>query len=132
MTPTLPLILAGPMLRHCDATHFTLWFVSREPLTELMLRLGEHEFPLQDADVHYVPLGQHAHQYLIMLSRPELLTPNRVTNYQVSASQHGDIFANISQLNYGDASSPSVRFTPELTQVLPRSYRDEWRSSLYR
>lgn len=124
MTPTLPLILAGPMLRHCDATHFTLWFVSREPLTELMLRLGEHEFTLQDADVHYVPLGQHAHQYLIMLSRPELLTPNRVTNYQVSAAQHGDIFANISQLNYGDASSPSVRFTPELTQVFHGSCRN--------
>ncbi|MDT3337601.1 alkaline phosphatase D family protein [Shewanella sp. SP1S1-7] len=112
------------MLRHCDATHFTLWFVSREPLTDLTLRLGEHEVPLQDADVHYVPLGQHAHQYLIMLSRPELLTPNRVTNYQVSAAQHGDIFANISQLNYGDASSPSVRFIPELTQVFHGSCRN--------
>lgn len=124
MSPTLPLILAGPMLRHCDATHFTLWFVSREPLTELTLRLGEQEFPLQDADVHYVPLGQHAHQYLIILSRPELLTPNRVMSYQVSAAQHGDIFASISQLNYGDASSPSVRFTPELTQVFHGSCRN--------
>ncbi|AEH15695.1 hypothetical protein Sbal117_4037 [Shewanella baltica OS117] len=124
MSPTLPLILAGPMLRHCDATHFTLWFVSREPLTELTLRLGEHEFPLQDADVHYVPLGQHAHQYLIILSRPELLTPNRVMSYQVSAAQHGDIFASISQLSYGDASTPSVRFTPELTQVFHGSCRN--------
>ncbi|MCS6193478.1 alkaline phosphatase family protein [Shewanella baltica] len=124
MSPTLPLILAGPMLRHCDATHFTLWFVSREPLTELTLRLGEHELPLQDADVHYVPLGQHAHQYLIMLSRPELLTPNRVMSYQVSAAQHGDIFAAIHQLNYGDASTPSVRFTPELTQVFHGSCRN--------
>ena len=124
MTPTLPLILAGPMLRHCDATHFTLWFVSREPLTELKLRLGEQEYLLQDADVQYVPLGQHAHQYLIMLSRPELLTPNRVTNYQVSAAQHGDIFAAIHQLNYGDASTPSVRFTPELTQVFHGSCRN--------
>lgn len=124
MSPTLPLILAGPMLRHCDATRFTLWFVSREPLTELTLRLGEHEFPLQDADVHYVPLGQHAHQYLIMLSRPELLTPNRVMSYQVSAAQHGDIFASISQLSYGDASTPSVRFTPELTQVFHGSCRN--------
>lgn len=124
MSPTLPLILAGPMLRHCDATHFTLWFVSREPLTELTLRLGEQEFPLQDAEVHYVPLGQHAHQYLIMLSRPELLTPNRVMSYQVSAAQHGDIFASISQLNYGDASTPSVRFTPELTQVFHGSCRN--------
>ncbi|ABN63349.1 alkaline phosphatase D family protein [Shewanella baltica] len=112
------------MLRHCDATHFTLWFVSREPLTELTLRLGEHEFPLQDADVHYVPLGQHAHQYLIILSRPELLTPNRVMSYQVSAAQHGDIFASISQLSYGDASTPSVRFTPELTQVFHGSCRN--------
>ncbi|MGE6318117.1 alkaline phosphatase D family protein [Shewanella baltica] len=112
------------MLRHCDATHFTLWFVSREPLTELTLRLGEQEFPLQDADVHYVPLGQHAHQYLIMLSRPELLTPNRVMSYQVSAAQHGDIFASISQLSYGDASTPSVRFTPELTQVFHGSCRN--------
>lgn len=124
MSPTLPLILAGPMLRHCDATHFTLWFVSREPLTELTLRLGEHEFPLQDADVHYVPLGQHAHQYLIMLSRPELLTPNRVMSYQVSAAQHGNIFASISQLSYGDASTPSVHFTPELTQVFHGSCRN--------
>ena len=124
MSPTLPLILAGPMLRHCDATHFTLWFVSREPLTELTLRLGEHEFPLQDADVHYVPLGQHAHQYLIMLSRQELLTPNRVMSYQVSAAQHGNIFASISQLSYGDASTPSVHFTPELTQVFHGSCRN--------
>ncbi|WP_259514709.1 alkaline phosphatase D family protein [Shewanella baltica] len=112
------------MLRHCDATHFTLWFVGREPLTELTLRLGEQEFPLQDADVHYVPLGQHAHQYLIMLSRPELLMPNRVMSYQVSAAQHGDIFASISQLSYGDASTPSVRFTPELTQVFHGSCRN--------
>ena len=71
-----------------------------------------------------LPLGQHAHQYLIMLSRPELLTPNRVMSYQVSAAQHGDIFASISQLSYGDASTPSVRFTPELTQVFHGSCRN--------
>ena len=124
MSTTLPLILAGPMLRHCDASHFTLWFVSREPLTELKLRLGEQEYLLQDADLHYVPLGQHAHQYLIILSRPELLAPNIVTPYQVSTAQHGDIFATISQLNYGDASTPSVRFTPELTQVFHGSCRN--------
>jgi len=124
LSSTLPLILAGPMLRHCDASHFTLWFVSREPLTELKLHLGEQEYPLQDVDLHYVPLGQHAHQYLITLSRPELLTPNSVTRYRVFASQYGNIFAHLSELNYGQADTPNLCFTPQLTHIYHGSCRN--------
>lgn len=46
MSSTLPFILAGPILRHCDTGHFTLWFVSREPLSDLTLHLGDKVYPL--------------------------------------------------------------------------------------
>jgi hypothetical protein len=112
------------MLRHCDASHFTLWFVSREPLTELKLWLGEQVFPLQDADLHSVPLGQHAYQYLITLSRPELFKPNTTSSYRVFAAKHGDLFATMSELTYGEARTPNVHVSPELTHLFHGSCRN--------
>ncbi|MGS0729232.1 hypothetical protein ACVBKF_23740, partial [Shewanella sp. 0m-11] len=56
---SLPLIIAGPMLRHCDEQHFTLWFVSKQPLSRLRLTLIGAEFDreLNDCEVHCIPLG---------------------------------------------------------------------------
>lgn len=124
MTQALPLILAGPMLRHCDASHFTLWFVSREPLSELQLTLGEQSYPLTEEEVHCVPLGQHAFQYLLRLSRPELLTPQTVIQYRVSAKGIDDLFNDVKALGYGDADSPHLYFSQTLTQVWHGSCRN--------
>lgn len=124
MTQALPLILAGPMLRHCDTSHFTLWFVSREPLTELQLALGEQSYGLAEEEVHCIPLGKHAFQYLISVSRPALLTPETAIPYRVSAKGIGDIFSGVNGLHYNGADSPQVYFCTELKQVWHGSCRN--------
>lgn len=112
------------MLRHCDANHFTLWFVSREPLTGLTLRLNSQDICLQQHELHHLPLGEFAHQYLIVLARPNVLTPHDVTDYQLFADHYGDIFASLTALNYNKASTPNLCFTPQLTHIFHGSCRN--------
>ncbi|MFT5790627.1 MAG: hypothetical protein ACI8SJ_002756, partial [Shewanella sp.] len=52
----LPLIIAGPSLRHCDQQHFTLWFVSRERLSGLSLTITNAGFEreLTEDEVHII------------------------------------------------------------------------------
>ncbi|MGL5358632.1 MAG: alkaline phosphatase family protein [Shewanella sp.] len=130
MSSTLPLILAGPMLRHCDANHFTLWFVSRERLTGLTLHLQSQDMGLQPHELHHLSLGAHAHQYLIAVARPNVLTPNVVTDYQLTAEGYGDIFAPLTALNYNKARTPNLCVTPQLTHIFHGSCRNPHHHSL--
>lgn len=97
----LPLIIAGPILRHCDIDHFTLWFVSSVQLPQLTLQLNEQQYSLKDEQVHQIQLGQNAWQYLIKISKHNLLIANNKTSYKIiEESRFGDIFADIAGLHY--------------------------------
>jgi len=124
-TESLPLVLAGPALRHCDAQHFTLWFVSSVQLNELSLTLGGGYFSrvLTPEESYCIKLGEKAFQYLINVTAESLLPIESAVNYQVVDSEFGDIFASVEALTYADDSQPSVRISPNISNLLHGSCR---------
>ncbi|MEZ9197221.1 alkaline phosphatase D family protein [Shewanella sp. 10N.286.54.B9] len=122
----LPLIIAGPSLRHCDQQHFTLWFVSSEPLSQLHLTITNAGFnrELTEKELHVVKLGQHAYQYLIRLSQADLLPIDTVLSYQVGSAQHTDLFANIDGLTYTGKSEIEFIVKPQVDNLLHGSCRN--------
>ncbi|WP_394201454.1 alkaline phosphatase D family protein [Shewanella waksmanii] len=132
MTPNnLPLIIAGPMLRHCDNDHFTLWFVSRELLPELQLELTQaapqptslFTQALTPEQVTISPLGQHAYQYLIHVHQPALIPSHESINYQVF-SNNSELFAKLEGLNYDEQSRPNFFIKPTIEHLLHGSCRN--------
>ncbi|BDM63016.1 metallophosphatase-binding domain protein [Shewanella sp. NFH-SH190041] len=121
---SLPLVLAGPVLRHCDADHFTLWFVTSAPLYTLTLTLEQQVITLQPEDVHTVQLGSRAWQHLIQLSRPGLMPLNIRISYQLSDSEQGDLFSHIPELTYHGNALPDVMVQPEIKQIMHGSCRN--------
>ncbi|MCG9719972.1 alkaline phosphatase D family protein [Shewanella sp. Isolate7] len=121
---TLPLLLTGPMLRHCDADHFTLTLVTSAPLSQLTLTLGETRHLLEGDAVECLELGTHAFFYLIHLSQPGLNPVDTSIPYRLSDSQHGDLLAPIEQLTYGDSECPDFVIKPEIDTLLHGSCRN--------
>lgn len=140
---SLPLIIAGPILRHCDEQHFTLWFVCSEALSELSLTLQGADFSrlLVSEEVHRIKLGQHAYQYLINVTADYLLPANIEVSYQIADVIHGNIFAQVEGLCYSgkqgysgkhdspdiptadNTSLPSVIVKPKICDLLHGSCR---------
>ncbi|WP_041420460.1 alkaline phosphatase D family protein [Shewanella violacea] len=124
MPAALPLVLAGPTLRHCDQDHFTLWFVSSTPMNQLTLHLGEKKLILAAEQTHQVRLGKHAWQYLIQVNQDQLLAVNSPIEYRLTDSLHGSVFENIAQLNYQSESAPEFVIKPEIDNMLHGSCRN--------
>ncbi|PKG74419.1 metallophosphatase binding domain protein [Shewanella sp. GutCb] len=122
----LPLIIAGPSLRHCDQQHFTLWFVSRERLSRLTLTIANAGFSreLTDDEVHIIELGQHAFQYLICVSQPELLPRDTPLAYQLSCADKANIFADVKGLTYNDSTDIEFIVKPQIDNLLHGSCRN--------
>lgn len=129
-TPTssadlLPLIIAGPILRHCDEQHFTLWFVSAKPLSDLSLILLGADFSrvLTHDEVHTIKLGSHAYQYLINVTAQALLPADITIDYQVHDSELGELFGSVAELGYGESKTPNFIVKPNITDILHGSCR---------
>ncbi|WP_251766792.1 MULTISPECIES: alkaline phosphatase D family protein [Shewanella] len=124
---SLPLILAGPILRHCDRDHFTLWWVSSKPLSpQLTLKLSHKSapLPLNEEQVHRVQLGKHAWQYLLHLEVPGLLPQGQAIGYSLEDADGQSLFADIEGLCYPDKSSPELVLQPRLDRLLHGSCRN--------
>ena len=104
----IPLILAGPVLRHCDANHFTLWFVSSTPLNLQQVQISEQLHQLSHKEIQSIRLGENAWQYLIALEQTDLLSLNKTLTYQVFDSALGNIFESINGLTYHN--KPHIEF----------------------
>ena len=124
MSSILPLLLAGPILRHCDQHNFTLWMVTSSPLNDLDLHLGANQHRLSQDEVHYFKLGEHAHQYLIHLSRPELNPLNIAIDYRLIDTVHGDLLSKIDGLTYSNQAHPQFVIKPEIDKLLHGSCRN--------
>ncbi|QLE84112.1 alkaline phosphatase family protein [Shewanella sp. Scap07] len=132
MTPdNLPLIIAGPILRHCDNHHFTLWFVSREPLSNLSVALTQQgdtpvelfQQTLTEQQYLALPLGQRAYQYLIQLEQPELLPSNQSIAYQVYADDAA-LFSEIDDIQYDEQTPVNFIVKPKIEHMLHGSCRN--------
>ncbi|QQX80741.1 alkaline phosphatase family protein [Shewanella sp. KX20019] len=122
----LPLIIAGPSLRHCDQQHFTLWFVCREQLSGLNLTITNAGFErdLTEDDIHIVALGQHAFQYLIRLSQPDLLPCDTPLAYQLRSAGNPNLFAEVKGLTYGNETAIEFIVKPHIDHLLHGSCRN--------
>ncbi|MGS0677359.1 alkaline phosphatase D family protein [Shewanella sp. 125m-1] len=123
---SLPLIIAGPMLRHCDEQHFTLWFVSKQPLSRLRLTLIGAEFDreLNDCEVHCIPLGKHAYQYLLRLSQDRLLPKDIALEYRLFDSEIGELFHQIDGLTYPGEEACRFTIKPQIDKLMHGSCRN--------
>lgn len=136
---SLPLIIAGPILRHCDEQHFTLWFVSAKPLSDLSLTLLGADFsrPLTSDEVHTIKLGEYAYQYLINVTEKALLPADIEVKYQLDDTIFGDVFAQIEGLCYAEKQAvdntasplPSIIVKPTINDLLHGSCRQPQHSS---
>lgn len=129
----LPLLIAGPMLRHCDRDNFTLWFVASRPMTSLTLTLSsvvsdeERTFfnkHLENEQLDCIKLGTHAYQYMVHLSQPELLPANIQIDYSVEDKHQGAIFSGINGLNYDKQITPNFVIKPEVDHMMHGSCRN--------
>ncbi|MGS0683363.1 alkaline phosphatase family protein [Shewanella sp. 125m-7] len=123
---SIPLIIAGPALRHCDEQHFTLWFVSREPLSTLRLALIGAEFDreLSDKEVQCICLGKHAFQYLVKVSQDKLLPRDTSLQYQLFDADSMPLFDGIEDLNYSDKKPCEFIVKPQVDKLLHGSCRN--------
>jgi hypothetical protein len=129
MTTDLPLILTGPLLRHCDNDNFTLCWVSREPLTELELTLADECHSLTPEHLQALTLGDKAFYYLLHLKQTDLLASNQAIGYQLSAKGYPDLFSCVSELTYptqqaNAENGPVFYIKPDITQMLHGSCRN--------
>ncbi|MDX2321427.1 MAG: alkaline phosphatase D family protein [Moritella sp.] len=125
ISESLPLIIAGPILRHCDEQHFTLWFVSEKLLSALSLTLQGADFSrlLSADEVHTIKLGTHAYQYLINVTATQLLPADVVVDYQIHDAELGALFSAVTDLCYGDSHNPNFIVKPNITDLLHGSCR---------
>ena len=124
MAVTLPLLLAGPMLRHCDSDNICLLFVASKPLSALTLTLAEVEYPLGANEVTQFKLGEHAYQYIIHLCKPELNPSEQLIEYGVSTPTDGDLFSGVKQLHYPQQQAPQFVVKPVIDKLLHGSCRN--------
>ncbi|MCZ4337238.1 alkaline phosphatase D family protein [Shewanella colwelliana] len=125
MNSALPLVLAGPILRHCDQDNFTLWIVTSEPLSSLTLMLSERKIsPLEGKQQQCFVLGERAFQYLIHVNEPQLNTVGEAISYQLIDSQHGALFDHVEQLTYTPQHQPHFVVKTEIDQLLHGSCRN--------
>ncbi|PKH05457.1 alkaline phosphatase D family protein [Moritella sp. Urea-trap-13] len=124
-TESLPVVIAGPMLRHCDEQHFTLWFVSAKPLSDLSLILlgADLSRALNHDEVNCIKLGSHAYQYLINVTAEALLPAETTIHYQLYDAEFGDLFTTVSALGYGECNTPNFIIKPNITDILHGSCR---------
>ena len=121
---SLPLVLAGPILRHCDQNHFTLWFVSREPLSDMTLELNATSYELTPDTYHCIPLGARAFQYLLQIETEALLPAVQSISYRLTTTEQGDIFGQLPGINYDHQSTPNFIIKPQLDDIMHGSCRN--------
>ena len=91
MHETLPLILAGPILRKCHKQQVTIWLALSSQPTSICLTLrtrktGEVLFDgqLNKQQLKSICVGKHAHITLIDLSLDDALPVNETIEYQIT------------------------------------------------
>ncbi|GIU27906.1 alkaline phosphatase family protein [Shewanella schlegeliana] len=123
---SIPLIIAGPSLRHCDQQHFTLWFVCKQPLSTLRLALVGTEFDreLSCDEVHCIPLGEHAFQYLIRVNQDQLLPKDVALSYRLFDKEKGELFHQIDELHYPNEQACRFIIKPKIDKLMHGSCRN--------
>ncbi len=127
---TLPLVLAGPILRRVDQQQMVLWFV-----TSRQAEIGVNLFDDKNAQIqrftcedkstscHQIPVGTNAFVNLIHIQQDELLQSGEEYAYQLIDLEHNDVDVTDGSLYYASNDAFPFRCAMTLTNVVHGSCR---------
>ncbi len=132
---SLPLILAGPIVRHVDSGELVVWLVTSTAATLEMTCyekdqcLGSKAFEADHGG--YVQLGKHAYLHLLQLSPEQSFPEDQWLTYDIgieadSASEKTGmqwLFDTQPELMYGDAKRPDFIIKSRIDHILHGSCR---------
>ncbi|WP_028863013.1 alkaline phosphatase D family protein [Psychromonas aquimarina] len=127
---SLPLILAGPIVRKCTAQEVVFWFATSEPLTGSFTLFLKQQILLQ-ADLKQQTCyraGRHCWITLCHFSTEEALSLNQILNYQF-ITQQGPLEYLLPGLLYPGETLPTLVIKTELDYVMHGSCRNPHHSS---
>ncbi|WP_020210273.1 hypothetical protein [Gilvimarinus chinensis] len=122
----LPLILAGPLLRHTTATTITLWLcTSCRCSIELQLHLPDDELQTYTPKQQQVALGTHCYMQLLQLDLSTPLPEGAAIGYEIifNGEQQTLLRDRLPHLCYNDETHPSFIIQPTLKRLLHGSCR---------
>ena len=130
MSQSLPLVLAGPIVRQVSCNQLSLWLVTLDntPLS-LRLNLAEtqstylHDGELDNSQLHTIPIGQRAFIRLISVQLPEGLPLGEAVNYDILDASGHSLLSPITDLCYSGHALPSFVWQPDVTDILHGSCR---------
>ncbi|MBT1443956.1 alkaline phosphatase family protein [Shewanella sp. JM162201] len=116
---TLPTLLAGPILRRCEAHQLTLWLVSSRKLAAPAVLLNG---TIHRPTVNEQQLGERAFLYLLNVSAEQLLTDGAEVFFDIQDA--GESLLAGMELQYPGKSGPSLIWQSQLGKVLHGSCRN--------
>lgn len=132
MPKALPLILAGPILRHCTPREFTVWLALSKLPDTIRLTLSTDsggvlfDKPLTDAQYKSVRLGKKAYIVLLNITPEETLPQDTFLDYQLSFELDGKSHT-LTELSpeilYPDQERPGFILRSQLKKVIHGSCR---------
>ncbi len=133
-TPPLPLLLAGPIIRHVASQQLTLWLVCSEPVVLHVKCFHEEKCiaeQIWQADhQQHIQLGKHAHVHLLSLQPLQPFPANEWISYdiglQIPLAKPTSIAwlkETAPQILYDGLSRPSLIITTHIHQLLQGSCR---------
>ncbi|WP_236180290.1 alkaline phosphatase D family protein [Pseudomonas mosselii] len=120
-TASLPLVLAGPILRRLEPQRLAIWLVGSQPL--------QPEFLLEQTGINatmhaeVIPVGQHAFIHLLDIRFDHPLPCNVALEYDLRLANGQGIAVWAPHLLYSGASRPSFVLRDRLDQLLHGSCR---------
>ncbi|MGE8186280.1 alkaline phosphatase D family protein [Pseudomonas sp. NPDC086278] len=122
--PSLPPVLAGPILRRLEPARLVLWLVGSRPLS-LTLRLQNREdMRLDGGQCSVIPIGTHAFIHLIDVPLATALSCDTLIEYDLLIDDAASGIADWApHLLYGDARSPNFVLRSRIDQLLHGSCR---------
>jgi hypothetical protein len=128
--PSLPEVLAGPLLRRLEQQRLVLWLVASRPL-QLRLQLSPNAaepraHALDEHSCRVLPIGEHAFIHLIDLQLDQPLPHDTQIDYDLlidSAEGTRGIADWAPHLLYGDAQRPNFVLRGQLDNLLHGSCR---------
>ncbi|MFW3899168.1 alkaline phosphatase D family protein [Pseudomonas bharatica] len=123
-SPSLPLVLAGPLLRRLEDRRVVLWLVASRPLqAELHLDTPEPlRLPLDETRCQILPVGRHAFVHLIDVQLDIPLPCDKRIGYDLLVEGKG-IAEWAPHLLYAGATRPDLVVRSRLDQLLHGSCR---------
>ena len=124
-------VLVGPILRRITPDEITIWCLTTRPIDfALRLQSGDsvfHDQLVDRTEYWHMPVGNHAHVYLLHLKPREALPTAVRIDYDLRISGTGDEWHSIAEwapeLLYPGESLPGFVIQPQLSSMLHGSCR---------